>query len=130
MTVYVDSSAALKLIVSEPESESLVKHLDTRASTIEIVSSILLYTEAHRVARREHIGADLVDGVLARISLVSASDEQFLHAGSFPEPMRSLDALHVAAALDIGASEFITYDHQQAKAATSVGLTVISPGRS
>jgi uncharacterized protein len=119
----------LKLVVAEDESDALAARLDTRGADTPVIASILLYTEAHRVAHREDISSELVDDVLARISLVSAPDEIFVRAASFTGHMRSHDALHVATALDLGASEFITYDQQQARAAGSVGLLVTSPGR-
>jgi predicted nucleic acid-binding protein len=37
--------------------------------------------------------------------------------------MRTLDSLHVAAALDLGAKAFWTFDQRQAKLAGAVGLT-------
>jgi predicted nucleic acid-binding protein len=41
--------------------------------------------------------------------------------------LRSLDALHVAAALRVGADVMITYDTRQADAAGASGLRVESP---
>ncbi|TFC27292.1 PIN domain-containing protein [Cryobacterium sp. TMT1-3] len=44
--------------------------------------------------------------------------------------LRSLDALHIAAALQAEANEFITYDARQQAAAKAVGLRLRAPGRS
>ncbi|SEN94791.1 PIN domain-containing protein [Cryobacterium luteum] len=44
--------------------------------------------------------------------------------------LRSLDALHIAAALQASANEFITYDPRQQAAAEAVGLRLRAPGRS
>jgi hypothetical protein len=82
----------LKLVVAEDESDALAARLDTRGADTPVIASILLYTEAHRVAHREDISSELVDDVLARISLVSAPDEIFVRAASFTGHMRSIDA--------------------------------------
>jgi predicted nucleic acid-binding protein len=38
---------------------------------------------------------------------------------------RALDTLHVAAAMELGAKEFWTFDDRQAKLAVAVGLKVV-----
>jgi uncharacterized protein len=52
-------------------------------------------------------------------------------AGLIFEPkLRSLDAIHVATALEVQSLwAFVTYDKRQAKAARSAGLRVRSPGK-
>ena len=42
--------------------------------------------------------------------------------------LRSLDALHVCAALRCGATSIVTYDKRMGRAAAVVGLPVVSPG--
>ncbi len=44
--------------------------------------------------------------------------------------LRTLDAIHLASALDMGADleAFVTYDARLAAAARDAGLTVVSPG--
>jgi predicted nucleic acid-binding protein len=43
--------------------------------------------------------------------------------------LRSLDAIHLAAALSLGAEAVLTYDDRLAEAARGLGMTVLSPGR-
>ena len=56
-------------------------------------------------------------------------DELLDLAGELVEPLRSLDAIHVAAALELGEEleAFVTYDRQMTRAAESLGLSVVSP---
>jgi predicted nucleic acid-binding protein len=47
-----------------------------------------------------------------------------------PVALRSLDAIHLASALELGdeLDAFVTYDARQADAARELGLSVVSPG--
>ena len=47
-----------------------------------------------------------------------------------PPALRTLDAVHLASALELGADleAFVTYDARLAAAARGAGLTVVSPG--
>ena len=51
-------------------------------------------------------------------------------AGSLDEPaLRTLDAIHVAAAVDLGPLDaFVSYDERQSAAARLAGLRTIAPG--
>ena len=62
------------------------------------------------------------------VSLVGL-ERDFVRAGASPGRLRSLDALHLAVALRIGAQEFIAYDLELGAAAEQAGLTLLSPGR-
>jgi len=51
-------------------------------------------------------------------------------AGDLPEPsLRALDAIHVAAAVEVDPAAFVTYDERQAAAARLTGLRTIAPGQ-
>lgn len=92
-----------------------------------------------RVYRREITGAqrdtslnvllaDLASGVLVTASpplpavLTEAERLSALHSETIGT--RSLDILHVAAAVVLGAREFLTFDHRQANLARAAGLVV------
>ncbi len=53
-----------------------------------------------------------------------------LAAGAFAEPvLRALDAIHIAAAVDLAPLDgFVSYDERQAAAARLAGLRTMSPG--
>ena len=65
-TFYVDSSAWAKLLLDEPESESVVAWVDERLAASDIlVSSQLLVTELHRLAQREGVAPTAVGQALS-----------------------------------------------------------------
>ena len=58
------------------------------------------------------------------------SVETFFSAGELgPAALRSLDALHLATALEMGAdlTGLVTYDERLAEASRGVGLAVVTP---
>ena len=125
---YVDSSALVKLAVREPESAALRRYLVRRRP---LVSSALARTEVIRallplgsVAVRR--GRD----VLARVDLLRVNDRVLDAAGALtPADLRSLDAIHLASAEQLGSDlhSFVTYDERLAEAAAGRGLRVVRP---
>lgn len=129
MILYVESSAVAKLIVDEPASGRLAAQLDKAADDGDaLLSSMLLETELRRLAERLRLPQAAVTGLLDRFDLVELDRSLFREAGLLPGPhLRSLDALHLAAALHVNADVMVTYDRRQAEAAESVGLPVMAP---
>ncbi len=121
MIVYVETSAAAKLLLHEAESPRLREHLD--ALTDPPVSCLLLETELRRLAPRHDVPQSAVTAVLERFVLVDVDRTVFREAGLLPgRNLRSLDALHVAAALQCDADVMISYDDRQIAAAEAAGL--------
>jgi len=125
---YLDASALVKLIVREPESEALERWL--RQSGGDVVSCALVRTEVVRAASPR--GAEAVlraRRLLDRLDLIILDDELLDLAGELVGPLRSLDAVHVAAALELGdeLEAFVTFDRQMTRAAESLGLPVVAP---
>jgi predicted nucleic acid-binding protein len=60
-------------------------------------------------------------------------EDAFLAAAAILEPpsLRTLDAIHLAAALTLGdeLQAIVTYDERMAEAARSLGFPVVQPGR-
>ncbi len=129
MRCYLDTSAAAKLLVEETESDALVGFLEGAVESGDVVgSSRLLETELRRLAIRLAIPQEHVTLVLERLDLLVPDDEVYRAAGLLPgSTLRSLDALHVAAALRWGTDAVVTYDERQALAARAVGLEVVAP---
>jgi len=126
--VYVDTSAAVKLLNEEPERPAVRSFLD---GPVIPVSSDLLETELRRAANRNGIDQQDVVTVLDGINLTPIDRSLFRGAGLLPHPtLRSLDALHLAAALEVDAHAIVTYDERMAEAALGLGLAVITPGAS
>jgi len=126
---YLDTSAAVKLVVEEVGSKALRTWLMTAKEPI--VSSDLLRTELLRATRRsapDHVQQARM--VLDSIVLIAISTALFEHAGTIePDLLRSLDALHLAAALDLGddLDGIITYDDRLSSAAMALGIPVVAP---
>jgi uncharacterized protein len=128
LTVYLDTSAAAKLLVDEAESEALAAYLDRTIEEQELVSSALLETELRRLATRLELEQSMVTDLLARVDLVDPPRSLLHEAGLLPGThMRSLDALHLATALRVDSDTFVAYDTRLLDAARSVGLSVHSP---
>jgi uncharacterized protein len=127
---YLDTSAAMKLLLDEPESEALIAELAGQSDR-RLVSSWLLHTEMHCASGRhpEDVDLEAVGKVLDAVSLIDLTRGDLLAAGTHA-PLRSNDAIHLAVALRVGADEIVTYDGELAERATAAGLPVLSPGAS
>ena len=126
--VYVDTSTLGALLVDQLESDALVAWLDETPASL--VSSDLLETELRRLAVREQLAQADVTRLLDGIGLAALDRAIFRSAGHLPMPyLRTLDALHLEAAIRLDASGVLTYDHRLGEAARTTGLDVISPGR-
>lgn len=125
---YVDSSAVVKLAVVERESAALRGYLRSRRP---LVSSALARTEVGRAL--SPLGAVAIRRgrlVLARVDLIRVSDRVLDVAVRLPPPeLRSLDAIHLATAQQLGGSlaRVVTYDPRMTVAADALGLTVVAP---
>lgn len=128
--LYLDSSALVKLVVSEPETPALLEYL---ASQPERISSALAVVEVHRAIRRAGLAARIearCDQVLARIGLVKVDTGVLREAAKLgPRALRSLDAVHLATALSLGDQlrAFVAYDRRLLDAAAAAGLEVQVP---
>ncbi len=129
MILYIETSAAAKLLVDEPASGRLAVRLDDAVDSEDaLVSSTLLETELRRLAVRVDLAQTAVTHLLERFDLVETDRSLYREAGLLPgRHLRSLDALHLAAALRVDADVMVTYDHRQADAATATGLPVLAP---
>ncbi|MGH3852090.1 MAG: type II toxin-antitoxin system VapC family toxin [Pseudonocardiaceae bacterium] len=129
MILYIETSAAAKLLVEEPASGRLATLLDKAADQDDdLLSSMLLETELRRLAVRVELPQAAVTQLLERFDLVESDRTLYREAGLLPgRHLRGLDALHLAAALRVGADVMVTYDHRQADAANTAGLPVLAP---
>lgn len=124
---YLDTSAALKLVVEESESDALAQDIDREQP--DLVACWLLETEMRRAAQREeHLTQQIVSEFLEGVGLYEVPSSLFREAGVLPGAhLRSLDALHVAAAIRIGVDCVVTYDSRLTDSARSLGLKVLAP---
>lgn len=125
--VYADTSALGALLVLQPETRALLDWLDqTRAR---LVSSDLLETELRRMAVREGRDQAKVSAILDGVSLAALDRATYRSAGFLPMPyLRTLDALHLEAAIRLDVDAILTYDKRLGDSAGEVGFDVIAPG--
>jgi predicted nucleic acid-binding protein len=125
---YVDSSALVKLVVYEAETEALRKFL---ASSDQMTSSLVTRVELSRAVARRLPEAGAVAQALLESVVIVGLDARIATraAGLAPASVRSLDAIHLATALELGAdlTAFVCYDDRLSAAATALGLQVVSP---
>ena len=128
MTVYLDTSALVKLVVIEKESRALRTFLRREP---EQFSCAIARTELLRAVHRGGSAAiEDARRVLRNIHLIRLGDALLDAAGMLdPATMRSLDAIHLAAAALIAPelTALVTYDKRMAEGAAVLGFPVVSP---
>ena len=130
MKVYLETSAAAKLLVEEQESEALANHLDRLAPDDTLVSSVVLEIELRRLGMRLDLSQRTISALLERVGLIEANRSLFTEAGLLPgSGLLSLDALHLATAIRAEADVLIGYDQRLLEHAETLGIGVLSPGR-
>jgi predicted nucleic acid-binding protein len=125
----MDSSALVKLVIDEPESQSLEQHLadeaivaTSRIALVEVLRAATLANPAPEV--REE-----VERLLASCMLIEVSDRVIRAAADLASAtVRTLDAIHLASALRVEADEMVAYDRRLVAAAAGRGLATSSPG--
>ena len=129
MAHYLDTSALVKLVVPEPETEALREWLAPHPQPP--VSCDLARTELLRaVGRAAPDRVVMARLVLDSLVLMGVTPAIFEAAGRLDTAgLPSLDAVHLAAALDLGddLDGIVTYDERLGEAARSYGLQVSSP---
>lgn len=129
MAYYLDTSALTKLVVAEAESEALQAWL--ASVDWPLVSSDLARTELLRAVRRAEPDRMVqARAVLDVLVLLQVTTDVFEAAAILdPSTLRTLDALHLAAALSLGdeLDGMVAYDERLAAAATALGIPVVAP---
>jgi predicted nucleic acid-binding protein len=126
---YIDTSAAVKLLMTEPESPALRRWLRRRPAR---ASAALLRVELVRVVRRAGLPRLIPEArkLLAGVHLIRLDDALLDRAADLdPIDLRSLDSIHLAAAVSLGEdlAAVVSYDERLLAAATSLGLPTATP---
>ena len=129
MAHYLDTSALVKLVVEEAETPALREWWRSHGTTP--VACDLARTELMRAVRRAAPEAAVqAHAVLDGLVLLSVTSRVCDAAGRLePVTLRSLDAIHLAAALELGddLEGIVTYDERLAEAAVAYGVAVVAP---
>lgn len=115
MVYYFDSSAILKLVLNETESQALINWMVQQGKGPEPVfySSDLATTEVLIACRRLEIDQKIAEQVLGNFQLLTIPTARFRAAGELGNiSLRSLDALHLSSAMSLGSelTAIVTYD--------------------
>jgi predicted nucleic acid-binding protein len=131
--LYLDSSAVVKLAVSESETAALAAELDrwplcvtSSITTVEVTRATARAQFQQRAVRP----ARDVRGVLAKTWQMGLTDRVRRTASTLaPSELRALDAIHVASALALGdaLAAVVTYDVRMRDAAERCRLRVLAP---
>ena len=133
--VYIDTSALVKLVVREAESDALEQ---TLAELGELATSAITSIELARAVARARADATAVVAddytilaLLAALAEIPLDVEVRSAAASLtPIELRTLDAIHLASALTLGAdlAAVLAYDKRMQDAARSRTISVLAPG--
>jgi predicted nucleic acid-binding protein len=129
-TLYVDSSALVKLVQIEPESEALRRYLRRHRTLLRATCALARVEVVRAVAPAGARATALARRQLARLHQMDLDRELLDRAAdlSAAVPLRSVDAIHLAAARTLPALQaVITYDTRTQGAAHALGLPVAAP---
>ncbi|MGH3275856.1 MAG: type II toxin-antitoxin system VapC family toxin [Streptosporangiaceae bacterium] len=127
--IYLDTSAALKLVLPEPETPALELWIAGQASLPRVSSRLLRIELLRAVARNAPHRMSRAHVVLAAVALLGM-DDAAPAAEMIGEPsLRSLDAIHLATAHGIRTelTAFVCYDKRLCESARAAGLPVEAP---
>jgi predicted nucleic acid-binding protein len=130
MQIYVDTSALVKLVVVEAESAALRSYFEDFRSDTQFTAA-LARTELVRAVARQGSN-DVIDNArlaLTKLDLVAITNTLLDAAATMrPRELRTLDAIHLAAARTAPELRaLVTYDSRLAEAAATAGLAVVTP---
>ena len=127
--IYLDTSAALKLVVAEPETGGLELWLASRAGIPRVSSRLLRIEMLRAVTRAAPHQMSRANVVLSAIALLSMDDVAATAEVIGDNMLRSLDAIHLATAHEIRTdlSAFVCYDKRLRDSAHALGLPVEAP---
>lgn len=128
--IYLDSSALVKLAVTEPETAALSAWLAASPNLVRVSSSISRVEVPRAVWRADPGALPQTYSLVRRIREIWISPAVLARAcGTRPQGLSTLDAIHLASAMTIkqDLTAFVSYDQQLAAAAREAGLPVQNP---
>lgn len=131
MRLYLDSSAIVKLVQHEAESAALRRLLRRHRADDRVTSALARVEVVRAVAAGGPTAVALARRQLGRLHQIALDAELLDHAATLAPSalLRSLDAMHLAAAELLGADlrAVVTYDRRMQSAAVALGLPVDAP---
>jgi predicted nucleic acid-binding protein len=127
---YIDTSAALKLLIEESDSAAFAAFYDGEGGASWASSALLRIEVMRAVSRSLPVLLPDARDLLSAFDYIRIDDEVVQRAMDEPDRLlRSLDAIHLATARILGSdlTGLVTYDDRLAKAAEEVGMIVVAP---
>jgi predicted nucleic acid-binding protein len=131
--IYFDSSALLKFVKLERESQALRSWRLTLGSGVELVSSRLAALEISRTLVRAGVDRERVPYVVGQalrgLYLLDVTSTVLARAVVRHPPAGTLDAIHLASANPFlpELAGLVTCDGELAEAAVEIGIAVVAP---
>ncbi|MDR2378586.1 MAG: type II toxin-antitoxin system VapC family toxin [Bifidobacteriaceae bacterium] len=125
---YVDSSVLVRAITDD--SPAAKDWFDAASAGGDVfVASRLMEVEVRRVTRNAGVDQELVGLYLDLFVFLPVDEDLMAQAIAIPRPVGGADAIHLAAAMRVGAGalKLATHDKQMADAAPRLGFGVIDP---
>lgn len=126
-TCYVDTSIAGRAMLRH--SPRAVDWFESAAESGALISSRILKTELTRLARRERVPFPERDLVLDYIGMIPIDHAVLMEAEAIVPHIRTLDAIHLGAALRSGIEDLVvvTHDARMMDVATQMGFATLDP---
>jgi uncharacterized protein len=129
---YLDASAVVKLVIPEPDADRFRAWLaglganGERCAVSDLVRTEVVRTVQRRAPRFRPLATSVAEA-FAHLALSSDTYDAASDVG--PPGLRTLDALHLATALQLGPAlvGIVTYDRRLAVAAATHGIVTIAP---
>ncbi|MGH3155271.1 MAG: type II toxin-antitoxin system VapC family toxin [Streptosporangiaceae bacterium] len=127
--IYLDTSAALKLVLPEAETQRLELWLTEREGVPRVSSRLLRLEMLRAAARTAPHRMSRANVILSAVALLSIDDVAATAEAIGDSALRSLDAIHLATACEVrtGLTAFVCYDKRLCDSALTLGLPVESP---
>lgn len=137
MITYIDTSVLIKLLIAEQGTDA-ARHLWSNADNLAAVSLVAVEARAALAAaqraerlttRQHHRSRTGLYELLDQLDLITVTDSLVDRAGDLAETaqLRGYDAVHLAAALLVGATVMASADQALCDAAGRHGLHVANP---
>jgi predicted nucleic acid-binding protein len=127
--IYLDTSAALKLVMPEPQTAGLERWIAERTGIPRVSSRLLRIEMLRAVARNAPHRMNRAHVILSTVALMSIDDIAPTAEVIADNALRSLDAVHLATAHEVRTelTAFVCYDKRLCESAGNLGLPVESP---
>jgi predicted nucleic acid-binding protein len=125
-TFYLDTSVLLH-VIAQDDGGAARSWFDGIMEKDQVFSSKLLRLETVRAFRRDDHDPAVATPYLARVSLVDIDEPVLARSESFLQPLRTLDAIHLATLLEDPEAILVSHDERMKAVAKVIGVTVFDP---